>query len=207
MEEKDKQEEPIKEPEKEVAPKGVEALKKEEKPLKESASVKEESKEEMVTIPLKSMEEQLKEIADLKEKVETYIDGWQRERADFDNYRKRIQRDQDQEKQNLVVEIIKNYLVLHDDLRLALKNAPTGQDDKQWLDGIALILKKMEKILEVEGIEQINTEKVDFDPNLHEAISHEENPDFHSGQIIEVVKPGYKIKNRIIRPALVRVAK
>lgn len=206
MGEKDKHEEPIKESEKDVASKSADTIK-EEQPLKESSSKKEESKEEMVTIPLKSMEEQLKEIDDLKEKTQTYAEGWKRERADFDNYRKRIQRDQEQEKQNLIVEIIKNYLVLHDDLRLALKNAPAGQENEQWLDGIALILKKMEKILEVEGIEQINTEKADFDPNLHEAISHEENPDFKSGQIIEVVKPGYKINNRIIRPALVRVAK
>jgi len=206
MGEKDKHEEPIKEPEKDTASKSADTIK-EEKPLKESSSNKEESKEEMVTIPLKSMEEQLKEIDDLKEKAQTYADGWKRERADFDNYRKRIQRDREQEKQNLTVEIIKNYLVLHDDLRLALKNVPAGQENAQWLDGIALILKKMEKILDVEGIEQINTEKADFDPNLHEAISHEENPDFKSGQIIEVVKPGYKINNRIIRPALVRVAK
>jgi molecular chaperone GrpE len=194
MTEKDTQEEQVKEPEKVKQP-------------KKSSSGKNEGKEEMVTIPLKSMEEQLKEIDDLKEKANTYSEGWKRERADFDNYRKRVQRDQEQEKQNRMIDIIKKYLVLHDDLGLAMKNAPSGQENQQWLDGIALIFKKMENILENEGIEQINTEKVDFDPNLHEAISHEENPDFQSGQIIEVVKPGYKIKNRIIRPALVRVAK
>jgi len=194
MTEKDKHEEQVKEPEKGKQP-------------KRTSSGKKESKEEMVTIPLKSMEEQLKEIDDLKEKVDSYSDGWKRERADFDNYRKRVQRDQEQAKQNLTVDIIKKYLVLHDDLGLAMKNAPTEQENNQWLDGIAMILKKMENILEAEGIEQINTEKVDFDPTLHEAISHEENPDFQSGQVIEVIKPGYKIKNRIIRPALVRVAK
>lgn len=70
-----------------------------------------------------------------------------------------------------------------------------------------MILKKMQTILEAEGIEPINTEKVDFDPQLHEAISHEENSAYKSGQIIEVIKPGYKIDNRVIRPALVRVAK
>jgi len=174
---------------------------------KETVPPEQESKEEMVTIPLKSMEEQLKEIDDLKDKVATFSDGWQRERADFINYRNRVLRDREQEKQNLTVEIIKKYLVLHDDLGLALKNAPAGQESKQWVEGIALILKKMQKILEAEGIEPINTEKVDFDPQLHEAISHEENPDYKSGQIIEVIKPGYKIENRIIRPALVRVAK
>ncbi|MGV8025906.1 MAG: nucleotide exchange factor GrpE [Anaerolineaceae bacterium] len=206
MEEKEKREETIKEPEKETSHQSEDSARRKKTP-KETVASEEENKEEMVTIPLKSMEEQLKEIDDLKEKANTYSEGWQRERADFDNYRKRVMRDREQEKQSLTIEIIKKYLVLHDDLGLALKNPPAGQESKQWVDGIALILKKLEKILEVEGIEPINTEKVDFDPQLHEAITHEENSDYKSGQIIEVIKPGYKIENRIIRPALVRVAK
>ncbi|RJQ41966.1 MAG: nucleotide exchange factor GrpE [Anaerolineaceae bacterium] len=206
MEEKDKNEKTIEKPEKETPEPGTESPKGK-KVSKETANPEAESTEEMVTIPLKSMEEQLKEIDDLKDKVTTYSEGWQRERADFDNYRKRVLRDRDQEKQNLTVEIIKKYLVLHDDLRLALKNAPTGQESKQWVDGIALILKKMQKILEAEGIEPIDAEMDKFNPQFHEAISHEENPDYKSGQIIEVIKPGYKIENRVIRPALVRVAK
>lgn len=206
MEEKDKREETIKEPEEETSQEEPESTKGKKSP-KEIVSPEQENKEEMVTIPLKSMEEQLKEIDDLKDTVNTYSEGWKRERADFDNYRKRVLRDRDQEKQNLTVEIIKKYLVLHDDLGLALKNAPADQESKQWVDGIALILKKMQTILEAEGIEPINTEKVDFDPQLHEAISHEENSAYKSGQIIEVIKPGYKIDNRVIRPALVRVAK
>lgn len=163
--------------------------------------------EEMVTIPLRSMEEQLKEIDDLKDKVKSYSDGWQRERADFDNYRKRIVRDRDQEKQNITVDILKKYLDIYDDLDLAMKNAPQSEEVKQWKDGIAMILKKMHKILETEGIEPVSTDMKFFDPQYHEAISHEDNPDFESGQIIEVVKKGYQIKNRVIRPALVRVAK
>ena len=162
---------------------------------------------EMVTIPLKSMEEQLKEIDELKEKVKEYSDGWQRERAEFENYRKRVVRDRDQEKQNITVEIIKKYLVVNDDLALAMKNAPDSKENQQWVNGIELILKKLDTILDAEGIEPIQTDKEFFDPQFHEAISHEDNPDFESGQIIEVVKQGYKINNRIIRPALVRVAK
>jgi len=167
----------------------------------------EEEKEEMVTIPLKSMEEQLKEIDDLKDKVKSYSDGWQRERADFDNYRKRVVRDRDQEKQNITVDILKKYLDIYDDLDLAMKNAPQSEEVKQWKDGIAMILKKMHKILETEGIEPISKDMKFFDPQFHEAISHEDNPDFESGQIIEIIKQGYQIENRVIRPALVRVAK
>ncbi len=177
--------------------------------LQESEIPHEESpaEEEMVTIPLKSMEDQLREIDELKEKIKEYSDGWQRERADFDNYRKRILRDRDQDKQNISIDLIKKYLAIYDDLDLAMKNSADSADLKQWIDGIALIIKKMHKILETEGIEPIDSEIKFFDPQLHEAISHEENPDYESGQIIEVVNKGYKINNRVIRPALVRVAK
>ncbi len=180
---------------------------KENEEKKENASCSQEETVEMVSIPLKSMEEQMKEIDSLKEQVATYSDGWKRERADFDNYRKRVLRNRDQEKQDLTVEVVGKYFELYDDLRLALKNAPTGPETKQWVEGIELILKKMQKILEAEGIEEINPVKGYFDPNLHEAISHEEDPNYQSGEIIEVVQPGYKIKNRVIRPAIVRVAK
>jgi molecular chaperone GrpE len=165
------------------------------------------AEEEMVTIPLKSMEDQLREIDELKDKVKEYSDGWQRERADFDNYRKRIMRDRDQEKQNISIDLIKKYLAIYDDLDLAMKNSAASADLTQWVNGIALIIKKMQKILEAEGIEPIDSDIKFFDPQLHEAISHEENPDYESGQIIEVVNKGYKINNRVIRPALVRVAK
>ena len=116
-------------------------------------------------------------------------------------------RDRDQEKQNISIDLIKKYLAIYDDLDLAMKNAGASTDLTQWIDGIALIIKKMQKILEAEGIEPIGSDIKFFDPQLHEAISHEENPDYESGQIIEVVNKGYKINNRVIRPALVRVAK
>jgi len=168
---------------------------------------KEKKGEEMVTIPLKEYADQLKSIDELTEKNEEYSDGWQRERADFDNYRKRIQRDQDILKENLHVEIIKNYLFIHDDMERALKNAPQSKESQEWIKGLDLILQKMNNMLAEKGITPIEVQQEVFDPNKHEAISHEENPDFESGQIIEVVQKGYKIGDRVIRPAQVRVAK
>ena len=162
---------------------------------------------EMVTIPLAEYADQLKQIDELKEKNQEYSDGWQRERADFDNYRKRIQRNQEQEKENLHIEIIKEYLVIHDDLELALKNVPQNLEGQEWVMGIALILQKMNKILEDKGIQPIEGENGIFNAQEHEAISHEENADYESDHIIEVVKKGYRIGERVIRPALVRVAK
>ncbi|NPV41056.1 MAG: nucleotide exchange factor GrpE [Anaerolineae bacterium] len=162
---------------------------------------------ENVSIPLKEYAAQLEEIDDLKKKTDEFSDGWQRERAEFANYRKRVERDREMERQNSKLDIIKKYLAVHDDFERAMKNLPPEGLQAAWLDGLKLIDQKLKNLLEGEGIAPIPAENAAFDPALHEAISHEENPDFESGQIIEVVQKGYTIGDRVIRPALVRVAK
>lgn len=135
------------------------------------------------------------------------LEGWQRERAEFVNFKKRIEREQSQQRQYLTGEVIKKYLVILDDLDLALKNKPKDGEGAAWSEGIMLISRKLQTIIESEGVERIFENNIPFDPNLHEAISNEENPDVESGNIIEVVRQGYKIGDRILRPAMVRVAR
>ncbi len=147
------------------------------------------------------------ELDDWKAKADEYLDGWQRARAEFANYRKRVERDQAQVYQNAAGNIVKRYLDVLDDLELALKNRPQEGDGAAWAAGIDLIYRKLYSILEMEGVEAMKVEDQFFDPNLHEAISHEENSDYESGQIIEVFKQGYLIGDRVLRPAKVRVAK
>ena len=163
--------------------------------------------EEDVTIPLKDYAAQLEEIDHLKQQSDEFSEGWQRERAEFANFRKRVSRDQEQDRLNFRIDIIKKYLVVHDDFERALATIPAEFNGHPWLDGIQLIYQKLCNLLDGEGIQPIPAEKTAFDPELHEAISHEENPDFESEQIIEVVQQGYTIGDRVIRPALVRVAK
>jgi molecular chaperone GrpE len=135
------------------------------------------------------------------------LDGWQRERAEFSNYKKRIDRDYAQLNQTITGSVIKKYLVILDDLELALKAKPTNAEGAAWANGIELIARKLQSILDSEGIERINQNKVPFDPNMHEAISNEDAPDFECGEVIEVVRQGYKLGDRILRPAMVRVAR
>ncbi len=160
-----------------------------------------------VTVPLKDYADQLKEIDELKSNAKEYMDGWQRERADFSNYRKRIEREQSDLKQNLTGEIIKRYLIIVDDIERALKAKPTEGESASWAEGVELIYRKLMDILEKEGVQRIPAENEEFDPHRHEAVTHEESPDHKEGQIIEVVQQGYSIGDRILRPALVRVAK
>jgi len=162
---------------------------------------------ETVSLPLKDYANQLEELDDLRKKVDDFSDGWQRERAEFSNYKKRITRDQDAEKQNSKLAILRKYLDIHDDLELAIKNMPDHVKSDAWVNGIMLIYQKLSNLLNSEGMQLIPAENCAFNPAFHEAISSEEVEGFESGKIIEVVQKGYMIGDRVIRPARVRVAK
>jgi molecular chaperone GrpE len=148
-----------------------------------------------------------KELEDIRLKSEEYLEGWQRARAEFANFRKRVERDREQTHQVAAGNIIRSFLEVLDDLERALKNRPEEDEGAVWAGGIELIYRKFLKTLESQGVMPMQTEGELFDPNLHEAITHEDSPDHESGEIIEVVQTGYMIGDRVLRPALVRVAK
>ncbi len=149
----------------------------------------------------------VEELQQVQEKAKEYFDGWQRERADFANYKRRVERDQQLISQTMKGDIIKKYLGVLDDLERALKARPTENPAASWANGIELIQRKLQGILEAEGVKRIPAETEAFDPTRHEAITYEESPDHESGEIIEVVQQGYTLGDRILRPAMVRVAR
>ena len=126
-----------------------------------------------------------------------------RSQAEFQNYRNRMQRDNELMYVSMKGDIIKKVLPALDDLERALQNRP---DDNGWANGIELIARKMQNMLDVEGVKRIEAEGLEFNPNFHEAISHEPNDRVESGYVIAVVQNGYMLGERVIRPALVRVA-
>ncbi len=146
-------------------------------------------------------------LADSQVKANEYLDGWQRARADFANYKKRIEREQAQVYQNAAGSIFKRQLEVLDDLDRALKNRPQEGDGAIWAAGIELVFRKLTSIMENDGVKVMQAEGQPFDPNLHEAISSEDSPQHDSGQIIEVLQKGYLLGDRVLRPALVRVAR
>ncbi|HMN60507.1 MAG TPA: nucleotide exchange factor GrpE [Anaerolinea sp.] len=147
------------------------------------------------------------ELEEAQAKSKEYFDGWQRERADFSNYKRRVDREQATLGQNIAGEIIKKYLLVLDDLDRAMKFRPTQGEVSAWADGIELIYRKLQNILDAEGIKRIPAESEDFNPMRHEAISFEDSPEHTSGQIIGVVQEGYILGDRVLRPARVRVAR
>ena len=132
-----------------------------------------------------------------------FKDGWLRTQAEFQNYRKRIERDNELTYVSMKGDIVKKILPALDDLERALQNRPT---DNAWASGIELIARKLQNILESEGVKRIEAEGVMFDPTFHEAISHEPSEEVESGHVIAIVQNGYMFGERVIRPALVRVA-
>ena len=154
-------------------------------------------------------------INDLKTQLEQaktqssdYLNGWQRARAEFANYKKRQEELTGRIREDQQVELLKNILPILDDFDLAFANVPEEKikSEAAWLNGFSLIQRKLQKIIAGYGVETIDALGV-FDPNLHEALTNETHPDLQEGQIIAVVRKGYRKGERILRPAQVRVAK
>ena len=144
-----------------------------------------------------------KRLEEAEAKVSDYKDSWLRSQADFQNYKKRIERDNEMMYTSMKGDIIKKVLPALDDLERALQNR---RAEDPWADGIELIARKLQNMLESEGVKRIEALGVEFDPNFHEAISHEPANGAKSGHVIGVVQNGYMLGERVIRPALVRVA-
>jgi molecular chaperone GrpE len=147
------------------------------------------------------------ELTEARLKAEDYLDGWQRSRAEFSNYKKRIDRDQAQTYQQAAGTVIKQFLGIMDDLERALKTRPNDGEGAAWANGIELVYRKLVTILENEGLKTIPAEGLIFDPNVHEAIILEDSSDHESGQVIEVLQQGYLLGDKVLRPARVRVAR
>jgi len=121
------------------------------------------------------------ELESARAQMQEYLDGWQRERAAFANYRRRVEEQQEQARRDLIASIAKRYLEVLDDLELALKNKPTEGEGAAWAEGIELIYRKMLAVLEAEGVKPMETRPGDpFDPRFHEAITHEPHDEHDS---------------------------
>jgi molecular chaperone GrpE len=147
------------------------------------------------------------ELEEAKTQAAEYLDGWQRARAEFANYKKR----NEQERQELFklanTTLITRLLPIFDDFERAFQTLPNNLLSLTWIDGVVLIYRRLQAIVEAEGLTLMETEGQSFDPLLHEAVTYEESAEHEEGQIIGEVQKGYKLGDRVLRPALVRVAK
>jgi molecular chaperone GrpE len=148
------------------------------------------------------------ELEDVKAKANEYLDGWQRARAEFANYKKRQEQNNADLRAFATMDLVRKLLPIQDDFERAAKTLPESVSHMTWIEGVMLIHRKLQVILESEGVKTIDVKPNDpFNPALHEAISHDDADGIESGHIIEELQKGYKIGDRVIRPTLVRVAK
>ncbi|MBI5566617.1 MAG: nucleotide exchange factor GrpE [Chloroflexi bacterium] len=153
----------------------------------------------------KDLMEQLKQA---RAEAAENLDGWQRARAEFANYKRRTDAERIEMNTNAGANVLARVLPIVDDFDRAATTLPVDLKDQPWVNGVLLVHRKLTGLLEQSGVKPIVIAPGDaFDPNLHEAITHEESADIESGHIIGEVTRGYTLGERVLRPAMVRVAK
>lgn len=140
-----------------------------------------------------------------REQADENLRSWQRTAADFSNYRRRIDDEREGMAQFTNTLLISKLLSVLDDFDRALETVPPDTHDG-WVDGIRLVERKLRGLLEAEGVTEIEALGQPFDPNLHEAVVHEETTEHPDNHVIGELQRGYRLRDRVLRPALVRVA-
>lgn len=144
---------------------------------------------------------------ELQRQRDDFYDRLLRKTAEFDNYRKRVERDRQSMADAVTTDVVRDLLPLVDDLERALK-ADTGADGAEaYRRGVELIHRQLLEILRKRGVTAIEALGTDFDPHVHQAIAYEPAPGKRDGEVIEEFGRGYLLNDRMIRPAVVKVAK
>src|SRR3954452_13475415 len=146
------------------------------------------------------------ELAELQRERDDYKDRWLRKGAEFDNYRKRIERERREQGDQAVVDLLQELLSVVDDFDRAL-TVDAGEGGGAYRKGVELIHGKLHDMLRKQGVKAMETIGADFDPNVHMAVMHEESPEHREGEVIGELQKGYMLNDRLLRPAMVKVAK
>jgi molecular chaperone GrpE len=139
-----------------------------------------------------------------QEEAKKYRDNWHRAEADFQNFKRRAEQEREELRRYGNVSVIINLLPVLDDFERAFSSLDSHLAGLSWFDGILLIYRKLRQLLENAGVTPIETEGQAFDPRFHEAVAHAEGEE---GKVISEVQRGYKLHDRVLRPAMVVVGK
>ncbi len=177
--------------------------------MEEQEIGKEKTQEETEDVQKEEQTEDVQEetsediIKQQEETISQYKDKMQRMQADFENYKKRSEKEKSEFVKYANEGLILKVLEAYEDLERALE----VKEDKNLREGVELIYKKMTKILEDEGVEEIETEHQKFDPYKHEALMTENNEDYENNEIIQDLQKGYTLNSKVIRYSKVKVCK
>ena len=164
-----------------------------------SAPAAEDTLAEEGELPLTAQLEQ----AELR--AEEYLDSLKRERASFQNYRRRVEHERLEQQRVATGNVLVKLLPIVDDFHRAMEAIPEDQRN-EWFEGVALIQRKLERFMQDEGVTEIAALGQAFDPNFHEAVGVDSDTEAESGTVTQVLQRGYQHGDRVLRPAMVRVA-
>jgi molecular chaperone GrpE len=145
-------------------------------------------------------------LADLQRERDDYYDRWMRKAAEFDNYRKRVDRERREQTDQALVNLLQELLLVVDDFDRAL-TVDAGERGEAYRKGVELIHAKLYDLLKKYNVRPIEALGADFDPNIHQAVMQESSPGHREGEVIDELRKGYMIGDRLLRPAMVKVAK
>lgn len=148
----------------------------------------------------------LKKLEEVSAEASNQKERYLRAVADLENYRKRAIREKDEARRQANMGLVEDLLPIMDNFKLGLKSAESHEGGAAFAEGFRMILTQLESALEQNGLEAINPEGEAFDPNFHEALAHLPHEEVEDGHIIEVQRIGYKLHDRLLRPAAVIIS-
>lgn len=166
-----------------------------------------ESTAETGDIANKDSSSQQKDIASLEAALEAEKDRFMRLSAEFDNYRKRKQREIDEFRKFANETVFKQFLSVVDNLERAIASAETNKDVDSLLEGVKLTYREILKVFQDFNVKPVEAEKQSFDPNFHQAVTQKETNEVPENTVTDVLQTGYLLHDRLIRPAMVVVSK
>jgi molecular chaperone GrpE len=175
---------------------------------KDKAADEPANEEEEAEQPIDLFKDLMEQLKQAKAEAAENLNGWQRARAEFANYKRRTDAERIELSVSAGADVLKRVLPIVDDFDRAAATLPDELKDQPWVSGVMLVHRKLTNLLEQSNVKPIAANPGDaFDPNLHEAITHEAAEEIESGHIIGEVTRGYRLGERVLRPAMVRVAK
>ena len=156
--------------------------------------------------PQDASEALVAEIAELRHERDELRDQLLRKAADFDNYRKRVERDRREMVELAAQDLLSELLPVLDDFERALE-ADVAPGAESYRDGVELIYKQLQDLLKKRSVTPIEAVGTDFDPHVHQAVVHEDSTTHRDGEVIAELRRGYRLGDRLLRPAMVKVAK
>jgi molecular chaperone GrpE len=144
--------------------------------------------------------------ANLQRERDDFYDRYMRKAAEFDNYRKRVERERREQADQAVVDLLQEMLNVVDDFDRAL-TVDAGEGGGAYRKGVELIHAKLHDLMKKQGLRPIEALGADFDPNIHQAVMHEVSTEHRDGEVTGELRKGYMLGDRLLRPAMVKVAK